>query len=772
MLDLYQGQEIELKDLIAGLDIRKELRQRRKAYLEKTIPLSEEGSWLEQDWIILRRTKKTLRIRKAKPLDQQLEDDIWTLLAKMGFEYLNQGRNFKLPIRDADVDMPPKQIDVFAVDGETALVVECKASEELRSRSLQKELNETRGLQEPIRATIREYLGSHLRVCFVYVTRNIRWSKQDRDRAKGNQIRVIRDQQIGYYRKLVDIIGPAARHQLQADLFEGARIQGLVTKVPALQGKFGNKRFYQFTIEPARLLKLAYISHRAKIDGTAVGTYQRLLKKKRLKDIAEHINETGGVFPTNVVVNFRNAKDLRFDQSGPITDDPTVVGTLHLPNIYKCAWVIDGQHRLYGFSLSDRATKGKIPVLAFENLPAEQELQLFVDINNKQVRVPKSLLVQLEPELQFSSDKPEQELNSLYSRLAVELSESDDSPLLGRVSDEWDSDPKNKSLNLPELVKGISGSQLIGSVRSGALYPGPIYYSNSEATRERAKSIIEKYLTLFAEGAPKHWERDSRAGGFLCTNLGISALLRVFRVALDYQKDLEARLEYDKLTPDAIVGAVTDLVHPIIQWFSLDNENKMDAFRGKYGSGAPLQYGFSLMEIIHNSIPQFNPPGLTKYIQEHSADAIAQAQSLITETEDAIRRLTLTVLKARYGKEDDRWWWEGVPQDVRGRAGLMSQTSEEGGQPHEFLELIHYKKIAEQPKLWQDDFERYWTIDRSLRTKKDKLAWLDRLSKIRNRISHSGRRHVTNDEIDFLGEVWVHVLEQWEAMRRATTTVS
>ena len=130
------------------------------------------------------------------------------------------------------------------------------------------------------------------------------------------------------------------------------------------------------------------------------------------------------------------------------------------------------------------------------------------------------------------------------------------------------------------------------------------------------------------------------------------------------------------------------------------------------------------------------------------------------------------MLKARYGKEDDRWWWEGVPQDVRGRAGLMSQTSEEGGQPHEFLELIHYKKIAEQPKLWQDDFERYWTIDRSLRTKKDKLAWLDRLSKIRNRISHSGRRHVTNDEIDFLGEVWVHVLEQWEAMRRATTTVS
>ena len=155
------------------------------------------------------------------------------------------------------------------------------------------------------------------------------------------------------------------------------------------------------------MLKLAYISHRAKIDSSAIGTYQRLLKKKRLRDISEHINETGGVFPTNVVVNFRNSRGLRFDPSGPSGDDPTVLGTLHLPNRYKCAWVIDGQHRLYGFSLSDWADRGRIPVLAFENLTPTEEIRMFVEINSKQVKVPRSLLVELEPEMNVSDDRPE-----------------------------------------------------------------------------------------------------------------------------------------------------------------------------------------------------------------------------------------------------------------------------------------------------------------------------------------------------------------------------
>ena len=672
-------QQQEFAGMISGAEMQRELRQRRRPSLEKTIPMDQELTYINEGWEVLRHNKKTIRVRMPKPVDQRLEDDVWTLLALMKFADMSEGRQFRIPIGGSTEGVPPKQIDILAVDGDTAIVIECKASETLRRRSLQKDLNETRGLQEGIRSTIHAHFQGRPRVCFVYATRNIRWSNQDRERAKSHHISIIRDRQIDYYRRLVNIIGPAARHQLQADLLEGSPVQGLRATVPALRGKFGSKTFYQFALEPDRLLKLAYVSHRAKVDVEAVGTYQRLLRRKRLRDIAEHINETGGVFPTNVVVNFRKSRGLRFYSSGPSSDDPTVLGTLHLPNTYKCAWIIDGQHRLYGFSLSDWATRGKIPVLAFENLDPSEEVMMFVDINSKQVRVPRSLLVELEPELHISDDRPEQRLSSLHSQLAIDLSESDDSPLWDRVASEWDTDTTNRPITLPQLASAIGGSQLIGSVRNGVLHPGFLFLRDWETTHNRTKLTIEKFLTLFSEGTPTSWSKERAAGGFLCTNLGIAALLRLFNSTLRFEKTNRVDLEFDQLSPDAIVGTVNHLITPVIDWFNDAKDSDMIAFRGRYGSGAPRAYELALTEIIHRVNNQFSPPGLTDYIQAHSNEAINQARQLVTEIEDAIRDVTMTILQNKYGEDSNNWWRQGVPQAVRGNAAQRAETSEEGG---------------------------------------------------------------------------------------------
>ena len=144
---------------------------------------------------------------------------------------------------------------------------------------------------------------------------------------------------------------------------------------------------------------------------------------------------------------------------------------------------------------------------------------------------------------------------------------------------------------------------------------------------------------------------------------------------------------------------------------------------------------------------------------------IAHAQQLVTEIEDAIRKVTLTVLKAKYGDGESGWWRQGVPSPVRSSAASMSETSVEGGTADSYLGLIDYKKIAEQSSVWRD-FERYWTVDRSLRSKNDRLAWMVHLNTIRNRLSHSGRRHVTDDEVEFLENTWAHVGDEWDRLRR------
>ena len=107
----------------------------------------------------------------------------------------------------------------------------------------------------------------------------------------------------------------------------------------------GGRTFYNFVMRPADLLKIAYVSHKASAEIQSIDTYQRLIKTPRLNKITKYVDD-GGQFPTNVVVNIHTNRKLKFDRKERI--GASAVGTLHLPAEYGCAWVIDGQHRLFG----------------------------------------------------------------------------------------------------------------------------------------------------------------------------------------------------------------------------------------------------------------------------------------------------------------------------------------------------------------------------------------------------------------------------------------
>lgn len=68
------------------------------------------------------------------------------------------------------------------------------------------------------------------------------------------------------------------------------------------------------------------------------------------------------------------------------------MGILYLPDRYRSAWIIDGQHRLYGFSpIDDKYLDHNIVVVAFETLPKAEEANLFVTINHEQKVRPEAL---------------------------------------------------------------------------------------------------------------------------------------------------------------------------------------------------------------------------------------------------------------------------------------------------------------------------------------------------------------------------------------------
>ena len=126
----------------------------------------------------MRNNKKSVRIGKLKPADELFEDQVWTIFAQMGFHELSKGRHFKIKVSD---NTTPRQIDVFAKDDETALVVECTQMETPGTKSMDAVINKIVALKNQITKSINKHYvpGKKLKVGFAIATKNINWRPVD-----------------------------------------------------------------------------------------------------------------------------------------------------------------------------------------------------------------------------------------------------------------------------------------------------------------------------------------------------------------------------------------------------------------------------------------------------------------------------------------------------------------------------------------------------------------------------------------------------------------
>ena len=163
-------------------------------------------------------------------------------------------------------------------------------------------------------------------------------------------------------------------------------------------------------------------------------TYQRIIKKKRLNEVREFINN-GGYFPNSIIISLdTEGKGLVFDQASPKLDNTiSRIGILHIPKKYRSAYIIDGQHRLYGYSDSDYAETNTILVVAFVDLARTEQIKLFMDINENQKAVPITLRVTLNADMLWDSDDFNEQRQALRSKVSQMLGEEATSPLNGRI---------------------------------------------------------------------------------------------------------------------------------------------------------------------------------------------------------------------------------------------------------------------------------------------------------------------------------------------------
>jgi DGQHR domain-containing protein len=753
-----------LKGLASGDELKSLAAARARSVDEKTITAGSADSLAlklsaeEADgWRALKHNKRSIRVCRDKPIDRQLEDDLWTLLQRMGFDELNADRNFAIQLSEK---APPRQIDVFAKDHETVFVVECTHSRDSGPKSVKALIDKIGAIREDVIKAVHGHYGGNpkLKIKFAIATRNIDWRKADRDRAHDAGIAVITEDDIAYFQKLTDILKTGARFQFLARYLRGEKVEGLKAKVPATRGKVGKTTFYNFLISPHDLLRIAYISHKSKSSNEDLETYQRMVKPTRLKALGKYIDD-GGVFPTNIVVNVKVEK-LNFDIKETVEDTST--GTLSLPGQYGSAWIIDGQHRLYGYAYARRNAdedQSVISVLAYENLPIRDEIQMFVDINTRQVKVSRNLVNEIVSSLDIEHEDPKRRLDALCARVALRLDSLRDSPVRGRILTVAQDKTNIRCLTLTSLADGIAENNFLGALTKAqkgtagfVIHPGPLgeVSTSPQLTLEKSSEALAGYFALFADALPEHWQLGDAKGGYLCTNLGLRALLKLLKRLIQYvERDGARTVLLD--APD-IVARVAPLVKPILTYFKNAAPADIARFRNRGSSLASVdQNCLQLMAIIYDAMPAFDLPEIKKYIENQDAEGTKRAKDMIDEINHILFEDVIARVKEKYGEQNDAWWNLGVPKSVKNQCDLQYNENQGEHERWRYLYLINYADIVTTSENW-DLFKDYYNFYGKGK-KADLVRWIGKVNKARTVTHHAEKGPLSKDQVAFVAEV-------------------
>lgn len=590
----------------------------KSPYEKVSVKKENVDKYIENGWEQFKENKKSITIRKPKQDWIAFEDRVWSMIAEMGFQKVNERRNFKIEYAPGLT----KQIDVFAFDEEAILIIECKSTPERRKVNFQKEINEFIALKDKLRDSVK-VLSENPKVAFIFATNNAILSKSDRlrikDAASTDNFFHFNQDTIEYYEQLTKLLGCAAKYQLFGHLFEGQKIPGLDIKVPAICGKFSpGYNFVSFCIDPFELLKLSYILHRSDSTSEASNSYQRLVNKTRINKIGKYI-DNGGYFPNSIIANIDTTK-LDFSRGERIDKDCSLnYGILKLPRLYKSIFIIDGQHRLYGYAKSTNDSHHTVQVVAFHNLDIEEQTNIFVDINHTQKSVPANLLQSIMADYNWNSKNDKKALSALKTRLLVELNSEDDSALYKRIILSEEKKNDTRCLTLKTIKDwGLNRVSLFGTLKGDNLIKTG-YLSNIDnvKTLKKAKAYFKECFNYLESNLFDQWKLGSAEGGFAAMNVSISAFIRLFENIIDYH------VKVNSIKPEFMSGLeLSEITKPFLKHvcnfinnISSDDKKKL---RSKFGSGATEKVLREYQRAIYDIENDFIPDGLEQWIKDNS----------------------------------------------------------------------------------------------------------------------------------------------------------
>lgn len=745
--------------IVARQDATSIAKLKKKPVEHETVPHDQVPEAVSAGWEVEKTNVRTTRLKRPKEADPGFEDRVWTLFYNMEFTHLSDAGGAFLRPDPRDRGGSMQRIPIVAVDEEVALAVMCSTTEEgVASSQPRRDIRDLERLKGGFsRATARALPAEHKRVpVLVAFVRGREVTDADVKYAGRRGVALIDENDLEYYEELVRHVGPAAKYQLLSDAIPGQSVPALRCSVPAVRVKLGKRLAYSFSVRPDYLLKIAYVSHRARRQSGGVGTYQRMVTKRRLNDIRKYIS-ADGMFPTSIVVSLDYDSEPRFDVSHPDENGALGAkvryGTLHLHPAYKSAWVIDGQHRLYAYSGHERSATDSLFVIAFYGLDASAQARLFIDINHKQKSVKSNLLHDLYADLHWQAEDEEKRVWAVVSRAVRELNGRASSPLHQRVLFEGSKGSATRCVSLRSIFESLNQPGVF--LARGGTKRGLLWAPDSEAMLARTTLVTEAWLTMVRDRTADWWDLGKAEGGGLTMNDGITVCLGVLRSVFQH---LESRESVDSsLTTERLVQKMRPFGEALGEYLGNLTQTERQAFRqGARGGQGQINTRRRCEDALRGRLGDFEPPGLLEWLSQEDSRRRDEAYAVIHRLELRIRRLVIEGLKSKFGSTGNRWWKEGVPLGIREEASKREEQSDEPDCGREaFLNLIDFQRIIKRTGNWeilQGDLSFGGQRGKDKGTK-----WLAKLNDIRKVVMHPAEgRTLSSEQLGFLRE-----LEEW-----------
>lgn len=283
------------------------------------------------------------------------------------------------------------------------------------------------------------------------------------------------------------------------DFFDWAKLEDSkkTIEVQAIQYYIQDLPVYCFVESVDILLHSCYISRRRRTSPDL--GYQRTLDKKRVSGIQKNIEKAQGLaFPNSILLHTPKLSQTIYNKS----ECPRIV-TIQFPTSFCSCKVIDGQHRLLGFSKisSERLEQYFLTVVALPEVTHDKEFTTFIEINSQHKKMDNNLILHLKSDFTWDDNSKEK-----IEQIGVKVAELlNDGTLENRIFFGTAGESRGDKITLVTLVNALKHNKQI--------------LSDVDSTFNKIRQIF----TLIGEFMPQQIAKN----GFFNQNIGIRILFRL-----------------------------------------------------------------------------------------------------------------------------------------------------------------------------------------------------------------------------------------------------